>query len=65
MLSWYIGASPLNYSVTWLWWWYHYPHGHYELPQFSMWHLSVICLGNPKLTVGSITEIVEAKTTLT
>jgi hypothetical protein len=29
-----------------------------------MKQLSVICLGNPKLTVGSITEIVEAKTML-
>jgi len=27
--------------------------------------LSVTCLGNPKLTGGSITEIVEAKTTPT
>jgi len=30
-----------------------------------MKQLSVICLGNPKLTGGSTTEIVEAKTVLT
>jgi len=37
----------------------------FELPLFSTMLLSVICLGNPKLTVGSFTEFVEAKTTLT
>jgi hypothetical protein len=30
-----------------------------------MKQLSVICLRNPKLTSGSVTEIVEAKTMLT
>jgi len=30
-----------------------------------MKQLSVIYLGNPKLTIGNITEIDEAKTTLT
>jgi hypothetical protein len=37
----------------------------FELSLFPKKLLSVIGLGNPKLTVGSTTEFVEAKTTLT
>jgi hypothetical protein len=37
----------------------------FELPLFPKKLLSVISLGNPKFTVGSITEFIESKTTLT